>query len=382
MPVAHLTDVMVSRLRMPGTYFDETTPAFGIRVGKNRKTWIVIRGAERVRTRIGHYPALSLADARKEAKKLLTEPITKTGRMTFQAAYDAFKVGHVAQKKARTQADYERMLDKYFVPKLGTKKLSEVTYKTVTNITDRLAGTPSEQSHALAVARTFLRWCVQPPRRYLAYSPLEGLKVVNGKPRKRVLKPEELANVWRAAEVEDYPYGKVIQLLLLTGQRRGETANLHWSWINEKDKTITLPEWITKNGRTHVFPYGDMVAAILETVPRRNSTDLLFPSKVAEDRPISGWSKYKQELDERLTIQPYVLHDLRRTFGTKLAELKVPPHIVERLLNHTMGSIGNLANSVVSAVAEVYNLATYLPEMRLAITETWEPYLTKLLKPR
>jgi hypothetical protein len=60
MPVAHLTDVMVSRLRMPGTYFDETTPAFGIRVGKNRKTWIVIRGTERVRTRIGHYPALSL----------------------------------------------------------------------------------------------------------------------------------------------------------------------------------------------------------------------------------------------------------------------------------------------------------------------------------
>jgi hypothetical protein len=86
MPVAHLTDVMVSRLRMPGTYFYKTTPAFGIRVGKNRKTWIVIRGTERVRTRIGHYPELSLAEARKEARKLLTQPITKAGRMTFKAA--------------------------------------------------------------------------------------------------------------------------------------------------------------------------------------------------------------------------------------------------------------------------------------------------------
>ena len=81
MPVAHLTDVVVSRLRTPGTYFDQTTPAFGIRVGKNRKTWIVMRGADRTRTRIGHYPAISLSDARKAAKKLLTESVTQAGRL-------------------------------------------------------------------------------------------------------------------------------------------------------------------------------------------------------------------------------------------------------------------------------------------------------------
>jgi Arm DNA-binding domain len=75
MPVAHLTDVVVSRLKEPGTYFDENTPAFGIRVGKNRKTWIVIRGRERSRTRIGRYPAVSLAEARKKALVLLGSPI-------------------------------------------------------------------------------------------------------------------------------------------------------------------------------------------------------------------------------------------------------------------------------------------------------------------
>jgi integrase len=58
---------------------------------------------------------------------------------------------------------------------------------------------------------------------------------------KRVLKPEELVNVWRSAEVEGYPYGTVVQLLILTGQRRGEIAQLRWSWIKEKDMTITLP---------------------------------------------------------------------------------------------------------------------------------------------
>ena len=57
MPTAHLTDIVVSRLKAPGTYFDETTPTFGMRVGKNRKTWIVMRGKIRQRIRIGHYPS-------------------------------------------------------------------------------------------------------------------------------------------------------------------------------------------------------------------------------------------------------------------------------------------------------------------------------------
>ena len=90
MPTAHLTDVVVSRLKEPGTYHDTTTPAFGIRVGKNRKTWFVIRGRERLRTTIGQYPSVSLADARAEAKKLLTEPVTKKSRLTFEAACEEY----------------------------------------------------------------------------------------------------------------------------------------------------------------------------------------------------------------------------------------------------------------------------------------------------
>jgi hypothetical protein len=118
MPVTHLTDVVVSRLKSLGTYFDETTPAFGIRVGKNRKTWIVMRGVERQRVRIGHYPALSLADARKEAKKLLTEEPTKHSWKAFSEAYDEYKEALKA-KKPRTQRDYKRVIDKYLSPKLA-----------------------------------------------------------------------------------------------------------------------------------------------------------------------------------------------------------------------------------------------------------------------
>jgi integrase len=376
MPVTHLTDIVVSRIKLPGTYFDETTPAFGIRVGKNRKTWIIMRGVMRQRVRVGHYPAMSLADARKEAKKLLTEePVKRSKDVTFATAYEYYKVA-IKAKKPRTQRDYKRVIDKHLLPKLGKKKLSDLEYEDFIAITDELP--PSEKSHTLAVARTFLRWCVRPPRRYIAHSPLEGVVVVAGKGRKRTLKPHELKIVWDAATLVGYPYGTILHLLILTGQRKCEIANLRRTWINPSARTITLPDWICKNNREHTFPYGDMVAAELEAIPRLNSTDLLFPSAVSDERPVSGWSKYKKRLGDGLP--PWVVHDLRRTFGTTLAEMEVEPHIVEKLLNHSMGAIGNQADSIVSAVAEVYILAKYLPKMRAAIENKWEPFLQDLTR--
>jgi len=73
MPRLHLTDVVVRRLKTVGIYYDTTTPAFGIRIGKNRKAWVITQGTDRQRITIGHYPQMPLAEARKEAKKRLVE---------------------------------------------------------------------------------------------------------------------------------------------------------------------------------------------------------------------------------------------------------------------------------------------------------------------
>jgi integrase len=193
---------------------------------------------------------------------------------------------------------------------------------------------------------------------------------------KRTLSDDEIVKVWRAAEEQGYPHGTMVQLLLLTGQRRGEIAGLQRSWINGRYHTVTLPDALTKNKREHTFPYSDMAARIFDTVPRFNSTELLFPTRWADDRPLSGWSKYKSEMTDG--VPGWTLHDLRRTFATRLAEMKVAPHIVERLLNHKLGSIGNKTGGIVSAVAEVYNRAAYMSEMREAIA-LWEKHLAALI---
>ncbi len=170
----HVTDIVVQRLQRSGTYWDETTPGFGVRVGKNRKTWIIMRGQVRQRVRIGHYPSMSLADARKQAKKLLTEAPTRNPAITFSTAYEDYK-NSLTARKPKTQAEYKRLLEKYFTPQIGRKRLAELQYEHVMPCVEGAA--PSEAAHALAVCRAFLRWCIRPPRRYMPHSPLEGIQV-------------------------------------------------------------------------------------------------------------------------------------------------------------------------------------------------------------
>jgi hypothetical protein len=116
---------------------------------------------------------------------------------------------------------------------------------------------------------------------------------------------------------------------------------------------------------------------VLEAIPRRASTDLLFSGR-SDEKPWNGAGKEKWKFDKLCAIEGWQLLDCRRTFGTKLAELKVPPHIVERLLNHKLGTLSNQTSGAVTAVAEVYNRYLYLDEMRDAVA-AWEARLVSLL---
>jgi hypothetical protein len=112
------TDLTIKSL-LPGTYFDAKTPAFGIRIGKHRKTWIVVRGKARIQTVIGHYPAMPLSEARTEAKKLLTEKLVKRSRLTFGDAKDIFLEENYRDARPSTKKEQSRLLNKHFTGLTG-----------------------------------------------------------------------------------------------------------------------------------------------------------------------------------------------------------------------------------------------------------------------
>ncbi len=364
----HLTDLSIRSLKAERQtdYWDNSTPSFGIRIGKHRKTFVAKIKNRRIT--IGNYPDLPLQEARRRALALKATDRTSRLHISFSEAYEVFKQQHCSEKRARTSYDYQRIIDVHFLPVLNSKKIDDIAFHDISKVTDNLRHRPSEKAHAQAVARTFFKWCVR--RHYIPHSPVEGIQIAKSTPRSRVLCDPELMSVWGAANRQGCPHGTIIKLLILTGQRRGEIAALESSFINAKDRTITLPATLAKNGREHTFPYGEMVAATLEAIPRLNSTSYLFPARGHEDRAFSGWSKSKETLEYLPSIKPWTLHDLRRTFATNLASLGVAPHVVERLLNHCSGTI--------SGVAAIYNRYRFMDEMREAVS-LWERQLARVL---
>lgn len=182
--------------------------------------------------------------------------------------------------------------------------------------------------------------------------------------------------VYMATRAASTPFHHIVALLLLTGQRRGEISRLEWRWIDEEARTITLPGSVTKNGRTHTFPYGNAVEEVLADIPELKDCPYLFSATrrmSAKTAVFNGWGKPKAELDQELGIAHWTLHDLRRTFSSNMAALGVPQVVVEKLLNHVSGGTQ-------SPIAQVYNRHAYMDEMREAILQ-WETYLNTLKAP-
>jgi integrase len=381
-----LTDIAVRQLPIPEKgqrlYYDDVLPAFGCRVSQGgTRSFFVQHGAERQFTTIGRHPIISLADARGEAKRILAERTlgrTRPKSIPFEDALTEFFAECEQKNRPRTVRDYRRLIGRYF--KFARKPVSQITHE---DIVGRLPKAPAERNHALVAIKIFLTWAQKPPRRYIPHNPCEGMTPTKRPSRKRVLSDAELAKVLRAAIEGADSFSRIVGLLVCTGQRRGEVTALQRPWIAEAERTITLPEQITKNKLEHTLPYGQIAAAIIESAPRWNDTDYLFPARCEHVRgkpttTFNGFQKAKAEFDERCGVTKWTLHDLRRTFGTRLAELAVPPHVIERLLNHKMGSISSKTDGILSAVAEVYNRYQYLPEMREAMN-LWEGHLASIL---
>jgi len=366
---AHLTEVTVRSLkagpRKQLKVWDASTPGFGVRVNPHSKSWIVMYGARRRLKVLGAYPGMPLAEARRQAKVILNSPHVEPSTITFSQALKTFLETHAARLRASSRRELSRTLNKHFAPALGAKRLSTLTGRDVSRVLDKLLSTPGEAAHAFKDARTFFRWSVG--RGYIARSPCEGMMPpAPYTPRERVLTDQELRAVWQAAT--DYPFAAILRLLILTGQRRGEIAALRWEWIEER--SITLPSYICKNGRTHTFPLSRMARDIVDALPRTNSP-LLFPNLRDPERPFNGFGKLKVKLDERARVTGWTLHDIRRTVATNLAALGTPIHVTEKLLNHVSGTV--------SGIAAVYNRHAYMDEMRGAI-DAWEAKLARLLR--
>ncbi|MEQ9490514.1 MAG: integrase arm-type DNA-binding domain-containing protein [Alphaproteobacteria bacterium] len=364
--------------------WDATLPGFGIRVtDSGSKSWVLmyrVRSRQR-RMTLGRYPAFSLADAREEAREALRKVDrgidpqqekleAKRKPTTLFPDIAAQFIELYARPKNRTWKQTEQMLKRNAVPKLKNLALEEINRHHVIDILDEIVarGAPLQANRTLSHLRKLFNWCVS--RGMLEHNPIIGLKPPGKETsRDRVLTDVEIKKVWSAWDEIGFPFGPMYKLLLLTGQRRNELANMRWSDIH--NDTWTIPREIAKNDRTHEVPLSPFALEIIECLPRIGDQDLIFSTNGRN--PASGFSRAKQNTDVRSGVTDWRLHDLRRTAASGMARLGIAPHVVEKILNHSTGTI--------SGVAAVYNRYGYDDEKRKALVK-WSEHLVKLVSRR
>ena len=217
-------------------------------------------------------------------------------------------------------------------------------------------------NRTFAELRKFFNWAVE--KDILPASPMAQMKppFEDEKARNRVLlfskavegsTDEELRWLWQAADAEGWPFGPLVQMLILTGQRREEVAGMTWGEIDLETREWIIPDRRTKNKKSHLVPLSDAALSILDKLPRvEGKAGYVFTT--TGKSAVSGFSRMKRRLDglmteaatkdrgEPVSIPDWRLHDLRRTAATGMQRLGVALPVVEKVLNHISGSFAGI----------------------------------------
>tara|TARA_R110002124_G_scaffold282148_1_gene457067 strand:+ start:634 stop:1833 length:1200 start_codon:yes stop_codon:yes gene_type:complete len=360
---------------------DELMPGLVLRISTSgTKTFCLhkrINGKMR-RLTVGRFPIMSLADARERVRQVLYE--IETGRFEDQTGIEIEakpKLGDVIpdyiEKYAKVHnRDWKRkqaLLEKFDT--LHDKRIDQIKRADVVKACDVIHKTaPTSANRALAHLKHLMGWCVE--RGMIEANPIAGMKPLSKeKPRERVLTDTELGALWAVCVDEGYPFGDCMKLLMLSGQRRAEVAEMRWSELDLEKRLWTLPSSRAKNGKQHTVPITDAMLEVLRKTPRFFNSDFVFTT--TGKTPVSGFGRVKDRLDKALPegTEPWIIHDLRRAMSTNMAMLGVPQPVTEALLNHKTG--------VVSGVAAIYNVYSYADEKRDALA-TWSQHVMKLVR--
>jgi len=353
---SHLTDAKI-RAAKPGPRDQWLGDGNGlyIRVRKGGSKVFVLRtkrsGKTHVRT-LGQWPHYTLKQARLDAAENAARRRGLVNERVREVAEEW--LDRVIRREYRRPHHVEGYVDRAILPQLGDRKIQDVTAREVADMVRRYSDRgPVAANRLFAVARQLFAYAVEAG--YLEQSPAAGLsrKVAGGpeRHRDRTLTDKEIRALWHS----DGPHTPLLRFLLVTGQRIGEAQFLRWEHI--EDDVWHIPAEVSKNGRAHNVHLSPLAQQLLEGYAGRRGRIFGSVSPTAVQAWVRRWCA-------RAKIHPpFVPHDLRRTFATRLNGLGIPPHVVERCLNHTL-----------QGVAAVYNHADYHAECRHA----WDQWTIEL----
>jgi integrase len=365
-------------------YWDTDVTGLALKVTpKGRKTFFVQyraggRGAPTRKYSLGKFGETTLHKAKGEATRILglraegRDPAEerqsarrKTTSDNFAEIAEDFLTKHASQN--RTVDETTRILKRDVLPAWGKRSVHQIGKRDVNDLLDAAVdrGSPIMANRTLAAVRKLFSWCLS--RGIISQSPCDGVAAPQReKSRDRVLSDEELLSVFNTAKEIEGPFGYIIQMLILTAQRRSEISDMKWNELDLETATWTIPAERTKNEKPHFVHLSTQAKEVLSAIAKTG--DYVFTTNGTT--PFSGFSKSKKRLDELSGVAEWRIHDLRRTVTSGLAKIGIAPHVADKILNHQSGTI--------SGVAAVYQKHEYLEE-RISALDSWCEFTLSLV---
>jgi integrase len=374
-------------------YPDAIVPGLALRVtDKGHRSFVLVaryptHPKNPTRRALGNYGAVGLDQARSKARQWLEligkgidpeihEAREKAASQRQQANSFAAVAAEFLDRHAsglRKEKEARTIIGQEFVRRWGARPITDIEPAEVATAIRAIVkrGAPYQAHNALGYIRRLFNWAIGTHQFGIQASPVALLKPADliGKreARERILSDAELRAVWGAADTMGYPYGPLFRLLILTGQREREVADMTWSEVDVDRRLWTIPAARMKGGRAHEVPLSRAAVELLETLPR-NAGDFVF-STTGGAKPVNGFSKAKVRIDKLSGVAGWKIHDLRRTMRTHLSALPVQDLVRELVIAHAKPGLH-----------KVYDQHSYEDEKRECL-HLWARRLVTIIKP-
>lgn len=383
--MANLTDAAVRKLEAPekGITTQYEGAGFGVRVTPAGVKSFVLRyrvgKLQRLYT-IGPYPAWSVAQARTEANRLRqligtgADPLAsrqhKRVAETMEELGDTYIKEHAKPKKRTWRTD-ERRIAKYVTPAMKGRRIEDITRRDVSALVNKVAKTaPIEANRLLALVRKMFSFAVD--NGLIENHPCLRMSAPSAESAgsRALTSPAEIKAFWEATDTDSREHA-ALRLLLLTGARVSEVAELPWAEIDLETGDWALPAARHKGKRDHLVPLPADALAIVKARPREPKALHVFGGR--KDAPMRA-KRVEQALHDltpalaKVGVAPLTPHALRRTVETGMASIGVAKEYRDRVLGHKDASVG----------AVHYNKHDYKAEKRNAL-EAWANHVRKAI---
>jgi integrase len=346
-----LTDRGIAALKPRAARYAFSDPQLAghyVRVTPNgAKSFVcVARNADgrQIWTTVGNCEVMPIEEARQRAREYLQRvrdglPAIPSKGETFTTVAEEWLRRYVRKKGLRSEPELTRLLKVHILSAWNERPFLDIRRSDVAALLDHVEDNHGarQADYVLAIVRGIMNWYAT---RHDTYAPpiVKGMRRTEPKERQRerILGDDEMRQIWRAAAANG-TYGALIRLLLLTAQRRDKVVSMRWADIAE-DGTWTIPTEEREKGNASTLLLPPLALAIINAQPRLGDNLYVFAGR--GDGPINGFSKAKVRFDAKLkNVEPWTIHDLRRTARSLMARASVPSEHAERVMGHAIGGV-------------------------------------------